>query len=164
MPTTCPECGAVLNGGATCQEIFDSFLVLEFTDPEYGTVHFLTVACFMIQHGRYSDEGFLWIQQKLHAYLEDGLTSDLIRRLAAQDTGNQDRTWKVTRSASEPQLPRIPWTMTIADVAAGYEEAATSAEATSASAAARYRELIEQWGRVTLREMKPLLSGSKGPG
>jgi hypothetical protein len=73
MPNTCSECGAVLQDESSCQEIFDSFLALEFEDPAYGEVHFLTVACFMIQHQRYSDEALAWIAQSLRAYLEEGV-------------------------------------------------------------------------------------------
>ncbi|QYR19267.1 hypothetical protein KZ483_15075 [Paenibacillus sp. sptzw28] len=32
-------------------------LALEFSDPGYGRVHFLTVACFIIQHNRYMTKG-----------------------------------------------------------------------------------------------------------
>lgn len=59
------KCSAVLNETNNCQVIFDSFLVLELTDPGYGEVHMLTVACFLIQHGRLSDEGLAWIAQKI---------------------------------------------------------------------------------------------------
>ncbi len=59
MPTICPVCGAVLPEGSTCQSIFDEFLNLEYTDPAYGQVHYLTVTCFMIQHERYSDEALI---------------------------------------------------------------------------------------------------------
>ncbi len=147
MPTTCPECGAALNNGNTCQSIFDSFLVLEFSDPAYGVVHMLTVACFMIQHGRYSDAALAWITQQLRANLEDGIPVSQIRRQAARETGQGARTWKVTRRPEEPPLPRIPWSMTIADVAAGAQDAHN------------YCELVKNWARTTLNEMKPLLKG-----
>ena len=58
MRSTCTECGAALDE-TTCQSIFDSFLVLEFSEAAYGAVHMLTVACFMIQYRRYSDEGLV---------------------------------------------------------------------------------------------------------
>ncbi len=146
MADTCPECGAVLGESGSCQDIFDEFLVLEFTDPGYGEVHFLTVACFMIQHGRYSNEGLVWIDQTLRAYLEEGLTHAQLRRLAAKDTSSGTRTWKVTRAADAPPQPKIGWSMTIADVASRYQDAES------------YCELIKAWGRRTLQEMEPLLS------
>lgn len=52
MSNGCSECGAVFNETNSCQAFFDSFQVLEFTDPGYNEVHMLTVACFMIRHGR----------------------------------------------------------------------------------------------------------------
>ena len=143
MTHTCPECGAALSGEASCQSIFDTFLVLEYTDPAYGEVHFLTVACFMIQHGRYSDEGLAWIEQNLRLYLEEGVPIGRIRRQAARETSQAKRTWKVTRQPGEPPLPKIAWSMTIADVAAKYVDAAS------------YCDLVKQWARSTLREMGP---------
>ncbi len=141
----CPECGAALTGYADCQAIFESFLELEFTDPDYGQVHMLTVACFMIQHGRYGDEALKWIERQLRAYLEEGLPVEQIRKQGARQTGQAERTWKVTRQPEAPLLPKIAWSMTIADVAANYRDAGS------------YCELVRQWARVTLREMQPLL-------
>jgi hypothetical protein len=64
MPARCAECGAVLPEGETCQTIFESFMALEFSDLAYGEVHFLTVACYMIQHGRYGDEVLAWASRR----------------------------------------------------------------------------------------------------
>lgn len=146
MAYPCPECGAILSEGVTCQDLFDSFLVLEFSDPGYGEVHMLTVACYMIQHGRYSDEGLAWIESKLRAYLEEGVGVAEIRRRAAQETGQSKRTWRVARPPDAPPRRKIAWSMTIADVATQYRDARS------------YCELVRQWARATLREIKPLLS------
>lgn len=97
MALTCPECGAKWSAETTCQSIFDSFLILEFTDPAYGSVHFLTVACFMIQHGPYSDEALVWIQATLKAYFEEKMPPSQLRQRATQGTGGDVRTWKVLR-------------------------------------------------------------------
>jgi hypothetical protein len=141
MAELCPECGAVLSEGSSCQAIFDSFLVLEFTHPEYGEVHMLTVACFMIQHGRYSDEALTWIEPTLRAHLEEGVPAQHIRQQAGKETGQDRRTWKVTRQLGARPLPKIAWSMTIGDVAAQYEDARS------------YCELVRQWARTTLSEM-----------
>ena len=143
----CSECGAVFDEDTSCQTIFDALLVLEFTNPEYGEVHMLTVACFMIQHGRYSDEALTWIEKKLRANLEKGIPAEQIRRQAAKETGLVGRTWKINRQADAPLLPKIAWSMTIADVALKYADASS------------YRDLVKQWAGITLKEMKPLLSG-----
>jgi hypothetical protein len=151
VPEACPECGAVHRDENSCQAIFDSFLVLEFTDPGYGEVHLLTVACFMVQHGRYSDEGLAWIEKTMRLHLEGEVPLEKLRRQAARETRQDARAWKVTRRPTDPPLPPIPWSMTIADVAAQYGAAAQDA--------LTYRELVKQWARTTLHEMKPWLPG-----
>ena len=146
MKPTCPECGATLPQGTTCQAIFDLFLNLEYSDPEYGQVHLLTVACFMIQHGRYSDEALRWMEQQLRLVLDEGLPVERIRQQAAREMSQGKRAWQVTRQPGAPPLPQIAWSMTIADVAANYQDART------------YRALVQRWARATLAEMQPLLS------
>ena len=141
MPNICSECGAVFDAGVSCQSIFDSFLALEFTYPGYGEVHMLTVACFMIQHGRYSDEALVWIRRQLQAHLNEGVPVAEIRRGAAKETGQHVRTWKVTRRPEGPPMPKVAWSMTIADVAASYHDAAS------------YCDLVRRWARITLQEM-----------
>jgi hypothetical protein len=145
MASLCPECGAVFNEDGNCQAIFDSMLVLEFSDPGYGAVHFLTVACFMIQHGRYSDEGFTWIEQKLRANLEEGITADEIRRQAGKDADQSKRNWKVTRQPGARPLPKIAWSITIADAVAHKQDSQI------------YCEWVKKWAGATLLEMRPLL-------
>lgn len=140
MSERCSECGAVLAEGSTCQWIFDEFLSLEFTNAEYGKVHFLTVTCFMLQHGRYSDEAFVWARSTLRAYLNEQLTPQQIRQRAAKETDGVTRTWKVTRRADAPPLPNVAWSMTIADVAQ------------SVQSPEKYCARIEQWARTTLQQ------------
>jgi hypothetical protein len=148
MTTTCPECGAALGEYGACQEIFDAFLMLEFSDPGYGEVHMLTVACFLIQHGRYSDAALTWIARQLRAYLEEGIPAGQIRQQAARETGQARRTWKVIRQPGARPLPKVEWSVTIADVAAHAQDAES------------YRDWITRWARATLREMQPLLPES----
>jgi hypothetical protein len=147
MTDTCPQCGAAVSEGRTCQTVFDEFLALEFTDPDYGAVHMLTVACFMIQHGRYSDTGLVWIEQRLHDYLERGISAAQIRRDAAQETRQDRRDWKVLRQPHDPPQKPARWSVTIVDLA------------DQADSAAHYRAAIERWARATLTEMQALLPG-----
>ena len=142
MSETCVQCGAVLPEGSTCRTIFDEFLALEFTDPAYGEVHFLTVACYMIQHAGYSDEGYAWIKSTLRAYFDNSLTGPQLRRLAAEGTANSVRTWKVTRQPDDPPLPEIAWSVTIADVYRNMHDAES------------YCEQIKRWGRAVLQDME----------
>jgi hypothetical protein len=141
----CPECGAPHTGGLTCRSAFDEFLALELTDPEYGSVHLLTVACYMIQHGQYTDEALAWIERRLRDHLEGGIPAETIRREAAGETDQGKRDWKVTRRPGDPPQPKIQWSMTIMDVARDHRDAES------------YRELVKEWARRTLQEMKPLL-------
>lgn len=138
----CAECGAAHQDGGRCQAIFDALLQLEFTDPEYGEVHFLTVTCFMIQHGRYGDEAISWARSMLGAHLNSGLTNAQLRALAAEGMQSGKRTWKILRAADAPPLPRTTWEMTIADVAESYRDAES------------YRQLVRQWARSTLRQLE----------
>jgi len=146
MPNTCPECGAIYHDELTCEEVFNQFLALEFSDPRYGAVHFLTVACYMIQHGRYSDEGLVWIAQRLRDYLERGIPADQIARQAAKETGQGQRDWKVNRRPGDPPQKKVAWSMTIAEVVEQYQDAEA------------YCAAITQWARITLQEMQPLVS------
>jgi hypothetical protein len=146
MPERCPECGAVLPLGSTCQTIFDELQMLELTYPEYYRVHFLSVACFLIQHGRYSDEALAWIQEKLHQYLEHQLTNQQLRRLIADETSSATRSWKIVRPADARPLPKIAWSMTIVDIVQSEQDAE------------QYGKQVKQWARITLQEMATLLS------
>lgn len=147
---TCPDCGARWDG-ATCEEVFGDFLVHDYTDPGYGEVHALTVACYMVQHRRYSDEGLRWIARQLRAVLEEGLSNEELREIARVEArrpekpGESGRTWKVTRTAAEPTLPPLAWSITIVDVFDCVRDAAS------------YRAAIRDWARVTLEEMQPWL-------
>jgi Family of unknown function (DUF5946) len=145
MPHKCPECGAILLNKTSCQAIFESFLALEFTDPQYGRVHFLTVTCFMVQHGRYSDEALAWIEPHLRTVLEGEVTSRQIVQKMNRVLGQGHRSWKVNRRPGEPPLLKIPWSMTIADVAVNHHDAHS------------YCARVEQWAYATLHEMQPLL-------
>jgi hypothetical protein len=123
MPHPCPGCGAVHREDTSCQAVFASFLALELSDPGYGEVHMLTVACYMIQHARCSDEVLLWIRDKLRAHLEGGLPVDAIRRQAGREAGQRSRTWQINRPPGARPLPTIAWTMTIADVGGANHDA-----------------------------------------
>jgi len=146
MTHPCPECGAVPGAYGECQAIFDSFLAHEFSDPAYGEVHFLTVACFMIQHGRYSDEALAWIEEKLRANLHEGITAGEIRRQAAREARTGSRSWKVKRPRGAPPLPEVAWSLTIVDVAAHCQDDGS------------YCAWLERWAQAILREMHPLIA------
>lgn len=151
MVERCAECGAMLPAGSTCQSIFDECLALEYTNLAFGKVHMLTVACFMIQHGRYSDEALRWIETQLQDHLEHGVAARHIRQKAAQQTHQANRAWKVLRPAGAAPLPRVAWTITIADSVPHLRDAE------------QYCQQIERWARATLQEMNQLQSSNEQP-
>ena len=146
MRAACPECGCALSEETSCQEIFESFLALEFSSPAYGEVHMLTVACFMTQHGRYSDAALAWISENLRAHLQEGLTPAQIRQQIAQNPAQARRDWRITRAPDEARQAHIAWSMSIGDVALNYQDAAS------------YRAQIRQWAATVLADMQPLLA------
>lgn len=48
--STCRECGAPERRGLDCRAQWEDLLALEFSDLRAGRVHFLTVACYQLQH------------------------------------------------------------------------------------------------------------------
>jgi hypothetical protein len=141
----CPECGGSFYEGRSCQAIFDEFLTWEFEDAGYGAVHFLTVAVFMTQHGRYTEAAQAWITAQLRARLVDGEPVESIRRRAQRTTPQDERTWKVIRAAGAPPAKRRAWAMTIADVARAHDATLNAAD---------YRAAITEWARKTLRQLE----------
>jgi hypothetical protein len=142
----CPECGAVWLASQTCQALFDEFLTWEFQDAGYGAVHFLTVATFMTQHGRYSEAGQAWINQKLREHLDEGVGVEWIRESVKQSVSQANRKWKVLREPGDPPAPRRAWDMTIVDVNRRHDEAGLDAAA--------YRAAVTDWARATLRQLE----------
>ena len=145
MSVLCPECGAVLSEGSTCQTIFEELLSLEYTNSAYGQVHFFTVACFMIQHRRYSDEALAGMQSLLRAYLDEELTAQQLRERARRGMNTATRTWKVRRQTDAPPQPKVAWRLSIADVAQSIQDPQ------------KYGEHVKQWARATLQQMPALL-------
>lgn len=51
MPERCECCGVAVKGGKKgCKELFDRMLAREYSDPNYGKVHLLTVDSYILQH------------------------------------------------------------------------------------------------------------------
>jgi hypothetical protein len=57
-------------GFATCEEKFYHALTLDYTDLEYGAVHHLLVATYMLQHNRYTLQAAFDIVQVMQTLLE----------------------------------------------------------------------------------------------
>jgi hypothetical protein len=145
MTNKCPECGATHSDVTSCQTMFDSFLVLEYTIPDYGIVHPLTVGSYFIQHRLYSQEALIWIEHILCDSLKFGLPSRYMLQNMRSTAESHKRSWKLMRPLNAPAQAKIAWSMTIADVATNYHDAGS------------YCELVKMWAHTTFYEMKPLL-------
>lgn len=119
--TTCDECGAQPRDGMACRQQWDELLALEFTDPRAGSVHFLTVACYQLQHPasfRLTAEARRWLEDALRDVVMHGQPA-----MAVRDTLQRayDGHRRVRDTATAP-APRVRWSATVADVGVGDPE------------------------------------------
>ena len=112
----CPECGAV---ESLCKNRFDEFLVLEFTDAEYGIVHHLTVAAYMLQHSsKLTREGWLHMRELLNEFLVENKSPAFIRKENKDLVDSGKRKFKITSKDGLPVINKSTWVKTILDVRA----------------------------------------------
>ena len=136
----CLECGAP---DRLCQARFDEFLILEFTDAGYGTVHHLTVATFMVQHSsRMTREGWLFERDLLMQFLVENKPPALIRKQIKDTVDSGKRRFKIKSKDGVPVINKSTWTKTILDVRA--ENAET------------YCKDITVWARSVLDEAEKI--------
>lgn len=108
----CLECGAL-----DCQIYFDEFLVLEFTDAGYGSVHHLTVAAYMLQHSsKLTREGWLHERELLREFLVENKPPAFIRKQNKDLVDSGKRTFKIKSRDGKPVINKSTWTKTILDV------------------------------------------------
>ncbi len=113
----CPQCGAQFPAGETCRDRFDLCLAKEFEQPtSYGSVHHLTVACYMLQHNVYSREAWQEARQMVAQFIRQGRMPSDVRRQNRKRLDSGQRRWSVTKGAKMAGLDGIAWTRTIADV------------------------------------------------
>jgi hypothetical protein len=122
MSQHCLACGEALPDETTCEHHFHQMLFWEAENPALGIVHHLMVLCYHLQHPHlYSAEGLVEGKQLLVAFVQDGVTTEEIRRRNRVKVDSGKRSWKVTArpdsigAYSQP----VQWTMTAADVVAG---------------------------------------------
>jgi hypothetical protein len=136
----CPECGAPDN---SCQTRFDEFLVLEFTDAGYGTVHHLTVATYMVQHSsKMTREGWLHERGLLREFLIEKKPPSYIRKQNKDVVDSGKRTFKIKSKTGVPVIDKTTWMKTILDVRAENPEV--------------YCEDITAWARSVLEEAEAI--------
>lgn len=112
----CPDCGVP---ETSCKSRFDEFLILEFTDADYGAVHHLTVAAYMLQHSsKLTREGWLHMRQLLREFLVENKSPAFIRRQNRDLVDGGKRKIKIASKDGLPVINKFTWTKTILDVRA----------------------------------------------
>ena len=110
----CPECGAP---ETLCHTRFDEFLVLEFTDTDYGAVHHLTVTAYMLQHSsKLTREGWLHERELLREFLVENKPPAFIRKQNRDLVDSGKRTFKIKSRDGLPVINKTTWVKTILDV------------------------------------------------
>jgi hypothetical protein len=136
----CLECGAP---ETLCQERFDEFLVLEFTDAAYGAVHHLTVTAYMLQHSsKLTREGWLYERELLNEFLVENKPPAIIRKQNKDLVDNGKRTFKIKSRDGVPIIHKTTWKRTILDVRVENAQV--------------YCEDVKAWARSVLVEAEAL--------
>jgi len=86
----------------------------EFQDPELYAEHFLTVACYNLQHpAQFTDGALAWLRSALIERLDSGTPVTELRRRASRAYEGPKR---VLKRESERETMLRAWSMTIAEV------------------------------------------------
>ena len=110
----CPECGAL---DLLCKTRFDEFLVLEFTEINYGTVHHLTVTTYMLQHSsKLTREGWLHMRELLREFLVENKSPEHVRRQNRDLVDSGKRKFKIASKDGLPVINKSLWKKTILNV------------------------------------------------
>jgi hypothetical protein len=110
----CPECGAPWVNDLTCWEMLGALIAWEYDDPHLRAEHFLTVACYNLQHpAQFTEATLAGLQAVFIERLDHGLGVAEIRRRVGKGAAGAR---KVLRPQAERQPVLRPWAMTIADV------------------------------------------------
>jgi hypothetical protein len=136
----CPECGAV---DVLCKTRFDEFLILEFTYADYGSVHHLTVATYMLQHSsKLTREGWLHMRELLSEFLVENKPPAFIRKQNKDLVDSGKRKFKIASKDGLPVISKTTWVKTILDVRTENAEV--------------YCEDVTAWARSGLDEAQEL--------
>jgi hypothetical protein len=121
MSPPCPQCGAVLPSGESCQDRFNLSQVIELEQPAYYAVHHLSVPCYLLQHNAYSHRGWLEVRKLLAMFVHEGWTPQMARRQIKANAAGKN--WSLTRGEKLPGVEDIAWTATIAGISLDSAEA-----------------------------------------
>lgn len=112
---SCAECGASDRDARSCREQWDELLALEFSDVRAGPAHFLTVACYQLQHPAAFRLGEAMLGQlriSLERVVVEGVPVEQVRRDASRSFDGPQR----VRDDGTAPPPMLAWSRTVADV------------------------------------------------
>ena len=126
----CPSCGAPADEKDNwCRLAFEQCLVWDFTDPQAGAVHHLTVLCYHLQHPHlYSRAGLENAKHLLAEFLIGQKSPQTIRQETREAVQSDVRQFKISATDDDKASYQTPitWTFTaydaMGDDMAGYPE------------------------------------------
>lgn len=133
----CPQCGALLPPDTTCSDLFNAGQLKEIDNPDYYSVHHLSVPCYMLQHDAYSKQGWVEVYHLLQQFI-DGLTPQEARSRVNRAMSGTRKTFSLTKGERMPGLADVSWSWTIARV--------------RLETADLYGEDVRQWARYSLSD------------
>src|SRR6266511_1425901 len=140
MTVKCPECGALDNA---CETRFHEFLVKEFEEAGYGTVHHITVSAYMLQHSsKLTRDGWLYERELLREFLVGNKPPAFIRKQNKDLVDSGKRKFKIISKDGIPIINKTTWTKTILDVRLENAEV--------------YCEDVTAWARSVLEEAEEI--------
>jgi len=117
MLQKCPQCGAEFPDDEQCHQRFDQCMAMEYENPNtFGAVHHLTVACYMLQHNRYSPDAWIEARKMVAQFLQEGITPAEMIRQNRSRLNSIHRRWSITKGAKLPEFNTIVWTRTMANI------------------------------------------------
>lgn len=105
---SCRHCGV-----DQCEAKFHDCLARDYTDPDYGAVHHLTVSAYMLQHNAYADEMSGPMASFVLNHLDEPPSEQTKRDIRGRTNGAQQ---VARRGPAPPICPPNGWSLTIADV------------------------------------------------
>lgn len=150
MADHCPECGAPVADGRSCQDNFHALLLLEgeIAGVPGSLLHFYAVATYALQHPdsmNYTAGALAGLRNTLADVLEGRLTPDGLRHRVRSAANGATR---VTRRKGEDRVdwPRGNWPVTIAAVC-------TVDDFGSYDSHQEYADRVTRWAASVVREL-----------
>ncbi len=145
----CSLCGARYISNQTCRERFELCLAMEYENPAtYGTVHHLTVPCYMLQHNGYSQQGWLEAWRLVDRFINGNLIPEQARKDFFLAQIRKKQIGSITRGKKLSGIDRLIWSRTIFDVVLDdLDKYSNSVRLWAASLLIDSREFVESMSR-----------------